>query len=488
MRLRIFSLRGSSFAAIAAIQIIGIFVNSGGDFRPELGHDTNGPTIQFGWPYSYGEWNYGEPAHEEFTWKDWWRVEKIQICRLSALCLNVGFWLCLSIAIGGIWEWRRINRPSAWQPSRLDLFFAGCLCSIAAGSVWYSYSDWRVERRIVDLTDAVTALSHSRIALQTRLFDGDRDVPADWFWETFHVPHEWRPYRTRCLVLLGYSNGAHRELPGSVVSEISKLSHLKSLVVRDVDLPAEGMIQFGACKNLEILSFGDCDFHDDHLRMLPALPRLKFISLSNVAVSDIGIKELSRQPVIEKLMVYSRDSRPDRPLKFHSVSSVSRLQTLNIIVGSIDDESLFEISSLRQLRELSIVCLDPPEFTTPLPFTPLSEMESLKNILIDFPGSSPTAGDAILQAVTKLPRLEGLTLNARVTDQGVTAMEGMTTLQHLTLRGNQLTDKALEQIIRLVNQGDLNEVRMTRTQMMTPRIWHQLLEICPNLTAIHPDD
>lgn len=447
MRLRMFSFRGSTFAPITAIQIIGIFVNCGGNFQPNADRNTKGATIQFGWPYSFGEWHYCGPAYAEFTWRDWWRVENIGTCSLSALCLNVGFWLCLSIALGGIWEWRRLHRHSAWQPSRLDLFLAGCLCSIAAGFIWYAYSDWRVERRIVALTGAVTALSHSRIALQATQFDGDRDVPADWFWETLHVPREWRPYRSRCLLLLGYSNGARRELPRSVVGEISKLSHLKSLVVRNVDLPVDGMNDFRPCSNLEIISFGDCDFHDEHLKMLPALPNLKFVSLSKVAVSDIGVRELARQPALERLMVYSREFHPNRPLNFHSVSSLLRLQRLSIIVSSIDDRSLLAISSLRQLRELSIVCLNPPKLTTPLPFAPLFKLKNLRNLLIEFPDTSPSTGDTFLHAVAELPRLASLTLNASVTDQGVIAVEKMTRLERLTLRGNQLTDETLERLI-----------------------------------------
>ncbi len=135
-------------------------------------------------------------------------------------------------------------------------------------------------------------------------------------------------YISECPQLEILDIGENEGFTDAGMAAISKISRLRSLIVRTTKIGDVGIKHIVQCRSLEVLNLEYTKITDEGVRMLEQLPRLTSLNLCK------------------------EDRITSESIQF--ISTISTLEKLNFVANRIDDGGLRQLCELPNLRELSI--------------------------------------------------------------------------------------------------------------------------------------
>jgi hypothetical protein len=255
-----------------------------------------------------------------------------------------------------------------------------------------------------------------------------------------------------------------RDAGKAAVFEVNEDGHLTSLRVQRIygpppSLPGD-LAWLSLCPELEKLSLegsagsGISDEqlkrHNDRLKRLSELPKLRHVSLYSFGVSDDGVKHLAAIGQLQSLYL-SSDNLSGSGLRQLSMSH--NLRTLFVSGKALTDEGLASLAELPRLEVLTVSGADLTDETLAV-ISKLPHLESLslgvvsKVVVEDGRGvfrqimKYTPEGLANLAAAAKLRRLN--LWDAPVEDDRfVPTLSRMTQLESLNLRGQKISESGI---------------------------------------------
>jgi hypothetical protein len=236
--------------------------------------------------------------------------------------------------------------------------------------------------------------------------------------------------------------------------------------------PAERLVlnvgagSFARCRTLDDLVAYHCNFGDDALQELCALPRLSVLILVDTQVTADGLARAARAGLRE--LIYSRNKvvHP-HATSFGTWPGLARL-TLGK-VGLIDDQ----LGAIAQLKSLEILEL-PNNDIFRRGFDGFAELPKL--VWLDL--SRTRVDDTTVESLGRLRNLRRLDLSATAfTDDGLASLMGLDRLSHLYVGSCDITNDGLARIVE--EHRKLAVLDISRT-LITPDVV-PLLTRLPNL-------
>ncbi len=276
-----------------------------------------------------------------------------------------------------------------------------------------------------------------------------------------------------------------------VMFGLGRLRDVKRIIVNGATTPAltsEGIAQIGKLSQLERITV---EGPFDSIAFLPPLlgkPRLHTIWLESAVVSDSDLARLSEMPALEELRVDGRNITvagfanlakrtnlrilelnhcqvselsplsglkdlesirlfditrvPElKPVSLRPLRGLSKLSTLVLQSNSVDDAELSEIKELPQLTYLCVA----GEGVSEVGLGHIANLPRLGTLWL-----SRTSVSDLSTLVPSLPRLNQLyVIESPVTDDGLRALAGATSLRTLRLIKTKVTDDGLSHIAKL---------------------------------------
>lgn len=437
----------STLVLAVLVFVLGIGANFGGDYHPpEFGEDT--ARMSFGWPWAYGDWERNGYSNYGFDRWTFWRIDRVNVWYPFAFVGNLLALLLIVTSLAALWEWRRRKVKHLWQFTLADILL-GSLAVMA----FYGVERW--------LCRDVFAEREFRLTLENPwMFDGgvqslgiaeswlshNQDVPADWFWQLFSIPETHRPYRRLKLELLR-NKGEYLKMTDRQLELLSRCRNLWAFHCSGFSLGDVRVLRtWQQLRSLQL----HCPIDDANLRDLPTFPQLQLLGLFNGQMTDAGVGELQRQPQLRSLGLVDCERVTGTTL-----SSLTTVRELNLSRMKLNDQGLFSVTQLPELRRLYLQLRIDPHNRQPLDWRFLAQSQQLIYLSID--GNrwnsqfSPTEfheiDDAGLAAIATLPKLGELFVGSTlITDDGVRSLAGATKIHHLRIeaRHGSLTDSTLD--------------------------------------------
>jgi Leucine-rich repeat (LRR) protein/thiol-disulfide isomerase/thioredoxin len=241
---------------------------------------------------------------------------------------------------------------------------------------------------------------------------------------------------------------------------IAHLAALKKL--RRIDLEAFGVNREGfgvgdaalavlaTLPELETIDLRLTKITDAGLKHLASLRSLKALQIPGTQVTDAGVAYLKQLPHLEhlRLGVYDEGIRlTDDGLR--DVGQITTLKSLDLSGTMITNAGLAHLHGLKHLEDLS---LDETQITQ----EGLSQLEPLQSLRALRCYLNRPLDDDGADAVSRLKSLRRLTTFLELTDKGVAALAALPHLESFDLRGEGVTDAALEHVGRMTSLKELD--------------------------------
>ena len=169
--------------------------------------------------------------------------------------------------------------------------------------------------------------------------------------------------------------------------------------------------------------------------------------LQRQVIPDIVQDTSSGKLVVTSIKALTERETKAQPAWLNGYGYVVKIEdqtnAVSISIGEkADDELLAKLKTLAKLRELEI---EATKTITPQGLAHLAELPALEKLkLYAVNEGDDRLGDAALKTASQIQTLRDLSVEeCDVTDEGLRALEGMTQLTALSLRGNSLTDAGL---------------------------------------------
>lgn len=437
-------LHRSTFVLIAVSLMVGVVANLGGDYHPpDVVTKIN--SIDFGWPCVYGQavsHKSGSPIILSL-----WNHTQINEWHFGGLLIDLVVLLLIVGAVAAIWEWRRRKIKHLLQFTLADVFLGSLLVAGFYGFERYLCRDMFTERelRLTYQNPWSLDVNGQQMGVAEGSYSLNQDVPADWFWEFFRVPHTHRPYRR---LRLRVQDNRGRQLTAKQEELLGRLRN-----VREVSFwcgISDGKV-FNHWSQLQSLTFPYPN--DQILTSLPELPHLHALRLGTGKFSDVGLLSLSRQPALRELFLFMCEIQGGST--FERLTTVEELGLQQVSLEQTGLDALSKMPALRDLEIQLMIDLKVPV----LDWGSLSRSPQLRNLVISPAltmatrrSSNSITADSVgieeltLASFSRIPHLETFSIRSvGITDEGVkqlAAAPRLRSLQIISLDGS-LTDATL---------------------------------------------
>lgn len=305
------------------------------------------------------------------------------------------------------------------------------------------------------------------------------------------------------LDLAGTENLTRQSI--SYLQEIGslRLLHLPNEIVTDRE-----MIYLGRLTNLEDLAIPNVNYVnknryslDKHytgsaLKELVPLQKLKKLHLGGYFIRDEGLQALRQLPRLEDLTLFGCPVTQEGLIKICEIKTLKKLylDEPNLILSDLQILNhlplltefrayplrrtavcTLDLSGLKNLESIDIG-LERDQAFTGRDFASLKDLKTLKSLYIR---PMDIDNETVRFIAENLPNIERISLASdRLTDEAAEALVGLKHLEHLGLRGSNLTDKTLG---RLCWMERLRFASLTSDQTFSPQAVQKVHELKPDL-------
>lgn len=242
------------------------------------------------------------------------------------------------------------------------------------------------------------------------------------------------------------------------VEVISGLTNLKKLILKDASLSSSWqhfnqaeLKNIAKLTNLEYLNLIGTDFNNTLIELLSPLTNLTFLALNGWHLTHEGFETISKNftKLIELHINICHFEDPGTVNPLLALANLTRLslRNWNGLYTQIDD--------LTALTNLETLDISQEELYHPFSVTDLKSLTSLQNLeKLNISGTFIT--DDELQSLASFPKLTELKMNYldRITDQGLTSLGKISTLQVLSLQKRHNRDRpTAEGVLNLIGRN-----------------------------------
>jgi Leucine-rich repeat (LRR) protein len=237
---------------------------------------------------------------------------------------------------------------------------------------------------------------------------------------------EGQPGRPIVEVNLRFTNTGDADLKG--LATLVKLRKLD--LSQNGGLTGAGFRDLKALQDLEELDVNFCPISDDGMKSIAGLRKLKKLSISGAKITDAGMREIAKLDNLQELsasgmLLNGPDRNEPRDAAIKELGRLSQLRKLDLSNTQTADESAGAFAGLPQLKVLHV-------FGTRITDNGLTELARLK-------------------------KLEELKIGYSISDVGVSALAGNTSLQVLSVwNSSRVTDKSVPSLSTLKSLRELD--------------------------------
>lgn len=294
------------------------------------------------------------------------------------------------------------------------------------------------------------------------------------------------------------------------VKHLKEIRTLESLELPDEKITDRGLEYVSELTNLKSLSIPLPHYNnpnnytiyytDKGLRHLTRLKHLEDLNIAGIGVNDAGMEHLATMTQLKKLTLYGV------PITNQGLSKLNRLislQHLHLQGSKLTLSGLNQLHNLKKLRELRLSPIQRDEHTLDISgmaslekltltgskisavrdedLACLSGLKTLKWIQIGGHPNNRLISDVGVAHLAGLPRLERLSLGAKLTDEGLKQIGTMKTLKDLYLHGS-FTDAGLRHLEHL---SSLSTFMLTSDTKLSSAALDRLRQKLPNCYINH---
>ncbi|MBI3823735.1 MAG: hypothetical protein HY289_13785 [Planctomycetes bacterium] len=201
---------------------------------------------------------------------------------------------------------------------------------------------------------------------------------------------------------------------------------LRKLSIRETKMTGVGLGGLSSCKDLAELELpfsGATDAGLKEIATLRQLKVLKMVGADKKKVTDAGVRQLFKLEQLTELVICQNGNSLDASA-FVGVGKLKQLRIVDFSNSSADDNTLKELSTLPQLRQLW------------------------------FYGTRMT--DAGMAHLGKVATLEEVNVGFEVTDKGVKSLIGLKQLRRVGLYNSQVTGNCLKDLASIQSLKELH--------------------------------
>jgi internalin A len=282
------------------------------------------------------------------------------------------------------------------------------------------------------------------------------------------------------------------------IDSIGNLSQLEEIDLAGSQITDDGLKSIKRLSNLRILHLADTKITNDGLRWLEGLSHLKELHLSATKISDEGLKYLAKMPRLEELLI-GNTAITGRGLRY--LKGLNQLKKLDITYTKVTAEELDTLQNIPNLEALKIGsqssfslelensnwCATVSRYSsendakscTEINESSLIHLTGLKNLqILELDGVDITdngwvylnklkhlrqltihqdedrfskVNDAALRQIAKISTLKKLDLaNTKVTNEGLSYLEGLTGLEELKIYSTEDTSTGLQKLNKAI--------------------------------------
>ncbi len=238
---------------------------------------------------------------------------------------------------------------------------------------------------------------------------------------------------------------------GTGFADAQKFQKLSILILPE-SVNDEGLACVAKLDGLRILKIpGILRCTDEGISKLGNLPNLKTLEINCSQLSDHGLKGIGRLEKLRHLDIGAAKVTNDG---LHSLANLQQLRTLKLT----ECERLSDMRSLAKLPQLRTLNLTGCTRLTNLP--PLSNLRELQSLSL---GSCKELTDDSFEGIGKLQHLSNLWIpRVSISDAGVKHIAKLKNLKTLSLWGNKVTDKCIDDLATMTT---LRELYLGRTNI-----------------------
>ncbi len=218
-----------------------------------------------------------------------------------------------------------------------------------------------------------------------------------------------------------------------------KNSNLRSLKLKSVTIPDDGIKELTNCKDLVSLEIDSQTVSDKSIQYINQFKKLKLLNLTCPQLTDKGITMLDL-PELERLTLLTPNITD---ISIESLKKSKKLDDLALLSSSVSKNIGITLSRLTLLRQLNLSGLR--EITTES-MQALAKMKLITLMLRDC-----LLNDEHFDIISEMKTLRRLDFrNTQVSASNLAKLSKLTSLCHMSLSGNKIiTDSMMEELIKL---------------------------------------
>ena len=257
------------------------------------------------------------------------------------------------------------------------------------------------------------------------------------------------------------------------LSDLSQLDSLEELIIGGV-LEGEGLSHLNRLPALWRLHIGAAECCASGLQHLAALPALTCLSFDDL--NPKGLAALPPMPKLKELGIQYKGGT-FQPEHLASLAGFPQLETLRL-TGCYTDDGLVHLKSLKQLKNFSLHGnWQDADYITDATFAHVSTLERLETVQL-YTGAFTDDGLRYLAALPRIRKIDIPNPGGRFTDAALESLARSKTLEELRLRGDRITDAGLRHLeastsfrsLRLFPRSQVTEEGIARLKRLRPTI------------------
>jgi WD40 repeat protein len=221
------------------------------------------------------------------------------------------------------------------------------------------------------------------------------------------------------------------------VKALQPLKELRCLDLSRTAITDEAMTVIGDFSELEALSVNFTPVGDYGCRALAKLSKLRDLDVGWSQITDGALANLRDNEVIERVEAFSTN------ISDRGAAALGRLPTLRRVgIGQteLSDEGVTQLRHLPDLEDLDLGFLNRVTNAAVIPFTGSKSLRSLR--------LERGFNDGAMLYVGDIQSLEVLNLQCPISDKGLDALANLPKLRRVAIRGDRVSDAAIEQLKR----------------------------------------